>query len=957
MRNFYLMIFLLVFTFSLKAQVTEQEFQALKAIYNATGGDSWTNRAGWENINTTATKDDVSTRWFGISTITDGHVAYLGMYGNNLTGNFPEEIGNLQYLTYLNLGNNNLEGPLPQSLKNLTKLYGFAISQCKINGPFPSELFLNWPLLRFFYAGNCGLTGTIPDIFESTPLLQDFWIYNNQLEGELPPSINKLNLSDFNCSSNKFEGALPTLDSCKRIYRLSFSDNHFSGSIPESYSHLKNLQVLNLMYNNLSGLIPDGFFTPALGSLYLDYNYFSFEGIEPIIEKINTLQYPNYKNPKIFPLLQQEISVNENEPLTLNASTLSVYNLGGNNNRYKWFCNNVEVYSGSSPIYNITSANSDNTGIFRFEVTNTVVTETILYSDNITVKTNHVNHPPTNITLSKQNADENFTGVIGAISATDPDVGDTHTFSLATGDGTNNKDNNIFSISGNQLSINNPVDFEKIKSLNILIGVNDGNGGTAAKAFTITVNNVNEAPQFIGQVISKSIDETAANGFTVLNLTVQDPESDPITFMIIQGNENGAFGIKDDLLIVKDSTKLSYNVKNSYSLIVSASDGTLSSTTTLTVNLNKINHTPTNIMITRTSVDENFTGLVGTLSATDPDISDTHAFTLATGDGITNKDNNIFSISGNQLSINNPVDFEKIKSLNILIGVNDGNGGIIAKAFTMTVNNVNEAPQFIDQDSSKTIEETAANYFIVFNLNASDPEGDPIVFAITQGNENGAFGIYGDKLIVNDSTKLNYNVKNSYSLTISASDGSLSTTCTLTINLNDVMELTGNDILTFSVPGMMSGLEIDNASHTIKVTVISPNLSELIATFTLSPGATSIPASGTSLDFSNPQTISVTSQSGELQDWLVTVTHLVGKSEFEKSTLYVYPNPAADYLKISGLQSKEDVKLISLTGEVLIHKTAQNETEEINLQDLKQGSYFIVIESDNDRKVQKIIKL
>jgi hypothetical protein len=62
MKNIYsLFILCLVFTATVKAQVSEQEFQALKALYNATGGDNWTNRTGWENINTTATKDDVTT--------------------------------------------------------------------------------------------------------------------------------------------------------------------------------------------------------------------------------------------------------------------------------------------------------------------------------------------------------------------------------------------------------------------------------------------------------------------------------------------------------------------------------------------------------------------------------------------------------------------------------------------------------------------------------------------------------------------------------------------------------------------------------------------------------------------------------------------------------------------------------------------------------------------------------
>ena len=73
-RIFTLCTWLLAFSLVASAQVSEQEFQALKALYNATDGDNWFNRTGWENINTTATKDDVTTAWAGVSIIKDDHI-------------------------------------------------------------------------------------------------------------------------------------------------------------------------------------------------------------------------------------------------------------------------------------------------------------------------------------------------------------------------------------------------------------------------------------------------------------------------------------------------------------------------------------------------------------------------------------------------------------------------------------------------------------------------------------------------------------------------------------------------------------------------------------------------------------------------------------------------------------------------------------------------------------------
>ncbi len=43
-----------------QGQITEKEYRALKPFYNAAGGNSWKNRTGRENINTTATASHVT---------------------------------------------------------------------------------------------------------------------------------------------------------------------------------------------------------------------------------------------------------------------------------------------------------------------------------------------------------------------------------------------------------------------------------------------------------------------------------------------------------------------------------------------------------------------------------------------------------------------------------------------------------------------------------------------------------------------------------------------------------------------------------------------------------------------------------------------------------------------------------------------------------------------------------
>jgi hypothetical protein len=880
MKNLYtLIIILLALTATVKAQVSEQEFQALKALYNATGGDSWTKRTGWENINSTATKDDVTTTWIGIKTIVDGHITKIDFYDNNLAGPLPPEISNLQWLKILSiyynklsgqlpeeigemlaleqlcLSSNQLTGPLPETLGNLSNLRVFEFTGNSLNSAFPGEILQKLSKLESIYLYHCGLTGVVPDIFDSLPLFSYLDLSRNQLEGEIPQSISRLkNITTLSIGQNLFSGNLPSLDSCNLLEELSFRNNNFTGFIPDSYSNFPVLKHLYLSNNNVSGVIPAGIFRPAFQRLWIDQNLFTFEGLEPVINQLKALADQYYNTDKLFELKQNTFSVNKDEPLALNASTLSILNLGGNNNRYKWFRNNVEVYSGNSPIYIVPSASAANAGIYHFEVTSTVVTGVTLKSDNITVSIVGNNLAPTDITLSQSSVDENFTGLIGTLTSIDPDAGDTLTFILATGNGINDKDNNQFSITGNQLNLNYSANFETTPVLNIFISADDGNGGIFTKAFTIIVNNVNEAPVFKGQFTSNTIDENAINGSTVLNLTAEDPEGIPVTFSITDGNENEAFGINGNKLVVADNTKFNYDVKNSYSLTVNVSDGTLSSSATLTVSLNKINRMP-DVQNATFNIDEN--SLVGTA---------------------------------------------------------------------------------------------------VGSIVASDREDDPLVITITGGNASGAFAISGKNISVANSEPLDFETTPTFTLTINVTDGVSNVQATVVINLNNIAEPTDNAIATFLISGMVGEPEIDYLAHTVRAYVSGVFLNLLIAEFTLSSNSTSNPVSGTTFDFTSPQTITVTSQSGDQQEWVVTVTFRVEKNELNNLNVKIYPNPAIDYLHISGAQTGSLLKIVSLSGQTVYKSTLTRSDEKIPVVQLKKGMYLILLENTEGILTQKFTK-
>jgi hypothetical protein len=101
------------------------------------------------------------------------------------------------------------------------------------------------------------------------------------------------------------------------------------------------------------------------------------------------------------------------------------------------------------------------------------------------------NKGPTDINLSNHSIDENKPGaIVGNLTASDPNNGDTVTFTLS------GIDNAYFEINDSKLKLKNTVsaDYEKKTSYSITITATDSGGLSVSKIFTIYVTDVNEAP-------------------------------------------------------------------------------------------------------------------------------------------------------------------------------------------------------------------------------------------------------------------------------------------------------------------------------------------------------------------------------------------------------------------------------------------------------------------------------
>lgn len=117
----------------------------------------------------------------------------------------------------------------------------------------------------------------------------------------------------------------------------------------------------------------------------------------------------------------------------------------------------------------------------------------------------------------------------------------------------------------------------------------------------------------------------------------------------------------------------------------------------------------------------------------------------------------------------------------------DENGNQATASVTVTVNPVNDEPTSEDQEFS--IAEDAEVGNVVGVVPGSDVDGDELTFSISSGNDIGTFGISDDGVItVADLAGLDFETMPTFDLTIVVSDGQLSTTSLVIVNVTDVEE-------------------------------------------------------------------------------------------------------------------------------------------------------------------------
>ncbi|GAB5400248.1 MAG: hypothetical protein Aureis2KO_18330 [Aureisphaera sp.] len=197
MKRKLTILFTLLLTCQIYAQVPNSELEAMNDLYQATQGDNWNQK--WD-------LNEPVANWPGV-TVVDDHVTEIRMLFNNLNGELPQSLGNLTELKVLELSFNKINGTIPNTIGSLKKLELLALNGNNLKGALPNSLG-NLTNLKQLHLSSNRLSGELPSSLEKLESLEVFNVFDNKLDGNVPLGIGKIrSIREFIVAENNFGNA------------------------------------------------------------------------------------------------------------------------------------------------------------------------------------------------------------------------------------------------------------------------------------------------------------------------------------------------------------------------------------------------------------------------------------------------------------------------------------------------------------------------------------------------------------------------------------------------------------------------------------------------------------------------------------------------------------------------------------------------------------------------------
>ncbi|XP_074335880.1 receptor-like protein 46 [Apium graveolens] len=198
---------------------------------------------------------------YGLANLTK--LVHLDMSYNDLNGPIPAQLFHLKFLRFLDLSYNfALKGGLSSEVGKLGNLRTFNLEGNMLDGNIPVEIG-NLTKLQNFSISDNKFSGGIPDSVGNLMGLERLDLRNNNLQMQIPNTIGNLfNLFSLRLSKNSFIGVIPpSILNLSKLETLNLEDNLLSGEIPSCLFDIKSLKNLNLggntlIWNNNVNIVP-----------------------------------------------------------------------------------------------------------------------------------------------------------------------------------------------------------------------------------------------------------------------------------------------------------------------------------------------------------------------------------------------------------------------------------------------------------------------------------------------------------------------------------------------------------------------------------------------------------------------------------------------------------------------------------------------------------------------------
>jgi hypothetical protein len=305
------------------------------------------------------------------------------------------------------------------------------------------------------------------------------------------------------------------------------------------------------------------------------------------------------------------------------------------------------------------------------------------HTEGFTVEVTDTNDAVTGMDLSGTQVSENAGGaVVGTLSAQDEDAEDTHSYSVS---------DDRFEVVDGQLQLKDGIalNHEVEDQIDVQVTVTDAAGTSHTEGFTVEVTDTNDA--VTGMDLSGTQVSENADGAVVGTLSAQDEDAEDTHSYSVSDDR---FEVVDGQLQLKDGVALNHEVEDQIDVQVTVTDAAgTSHTEGFTVEVTDTNDAVTGMDLSGTQVSENAGGaVVGTLSAQDEDVEDTHSYSVS---------DDRFEVVDGQLQLKDGValNHEVEDQIDVQVTVTDAAGTSHTEGFTVEVTDENEGPSGLSLSS------------------------------------------------------------------------------------------------------------------------------------------------------------------------------------------------------------------------------------------------------------------